>query len=874
MDSLPDELKPTLIRQGLRIADQLTPSGIKKLFEAAPVEFRDELIPALLRSAQLVNDEGRLMILTLLAPVLASELWPKVLEEVVAKIEDRWRLFDAAELLAKYLSAETLGAVLSSGYRVGEWISSMWVGAFAPFADKQSLREALETAGVCAANERTSYEAIEALIAIASHLDEDSIHRGLYIAQHLQDAEQRVQWLAILDAVAQQKKSSNKQTASDTMSSSKNVGARANHEQQATLDQQASLSGLQAIAELQDMHKRYTGLKQLVPRLARNVLPGLVSSLPDLLPGWPGGALTLLSLIVPRLDDRERERALSGLAPLLSRIPSGESGLNEDLDRLAPYLSEAVLSETLVLARQVRDEKAQNDAMVALLPHLSTEMKEHVLKLSLKLFDEDPLHFELPDVLPHLAQEQIEALLDKILTLVDKDRIGSEEQLVVIARGTPTGYARVCESLLDLGPGIDPSRGHYLFEALIPKLTGPTRNKALESWLATGPIIIGRGLKTVAKYLTEAHLLQLMRIGNQVRTAFAKADNLQTLSTILPMNLLEEAPEMAQSIEEREYKVQALAALKARKLARFSEEIPEATRHKLAEEVLSLVRESASDDLLAEIGGFLSQDRLREAIDVPVSIRGGAEFLSRLGKVASFLDQELATEALHRVGQCAADSFLRIQVLLDLLPLVPANLRDTVIEEAAEKTLSVSDAIAYEVQVEDLWTVSHHISTDLLRRLLTGARERNIENYAVIGGYWALSERVPLDEAKQLRSTAFALVHAVDSASLRKKALERLGIFDEAQRAQWLLEVLSSEPKSGPEKNWLNTEQVRLEMGALPATVRLRIWNDVLRQMETMSRPKMLEHLSELLPVLTICDRNNWGDEALKAIEDAARWWR
>ena len=1160
-DSLPDDHKLALIHEGLRFADELGPSGVKKLFEAVPVESREELIPALVDIAMVVDDEGRLMILSLLAPILQSDQdqWLKVLKEIVYKIEDHQPLREAADILAKYLSAETIGAVLSSGYKAGIYINPGWVRAFAPYADKQALREALETVGACAANDRTSYMAAVALGAIAPHLDDDSLRRAFHIAQHLQDANDRLTWLQILapyadqqalrqtleaarecaanadinetvsvvlgeiaphldedslrsafhiaqhlqdandrltwlrifapfgdkqalrealetagacaandrtsymaavalgaiaphldddslrrafhiaqhlqDAVsrlswlqilapyadqqalrqtleaarecAANKKTryqayqavkalidivphldegslriafdiaqhlqdandrlswlrilapyadqqalrlaleaarecaANKKTryqayqavkalidivphldegslriafdiaqhlqdANDRLSwlrilapcadqhvlrqaleAARECGANGetnyqvvqaftdiaphldegslriafdiaqhllnvrqrsrclfilnevthqkdsrtdedqpdrtysstaesiplNHEMQSAIEPKVSQSKIEAVTTIQDTYQRYVELKKLVPRLAQGVLPGLLSSLPDLMSGSRELELDLLSLTVARLNERDRGHALSNLAALLSQIPGGAARLNEALERLAPYLPEVVLSETLVLSRQIRDSRARNYSMQALLPYLSAEQKEQVLGRSLELFEKDPLGFDLAGVIPHLPQKRTEAILHRIAPYLKTD-FTSEQQLMVIARETPPEYQRVFEELVNVAPRFS-NKFHrtQLLETLIPKVTSSARDRAIDCWLEIGPRIIdARGLGAVVPHLSEAHLRRLMHIGDEATSTRVRAARLTTLGPFLPSNLVAEALQMARRLDNKADGVNALAQLKAG--------LP--------------------------------------VLDTHASRR---------------LEPNRAREAIDQVREHSADSYVRIQTVLNALPLVPENERDRLIEEAAERTLQVSDALAYEFQVADLWTVAHHISTSLLQRLVAGAEERRVANDTLIDGYRVLAERLPPSEAAKLRSDAAALAHMVDWPPTRKELLERLGRFDETQRARWLLDALGTEPDRAVNNTELSTNKLLPEMSALSIGAQLSVWNGFLRRLHTLTRPNMLARLSERLPLLQVFGGRDWAEQALKAITDAGRWW-
>lgn len=297
----------------------------------------------------------------------------------------------------------------------------------------------------------------------------------------------------------------------------------------------------------------------------------------------------------------------------------------------------------------------------------------------------------------------------------------------------------------------------------------------------------------------------------------------------------------------------------------------------LVEEILSLICESENTVLigstLKDIGCFLSRGQLCDAMVIVNRLRE-SDRLSVLGNIATFLDQELAMKALDQVRECMPDSIFRTQAILDLLPRIPLNLHDKVIEEAAEKTVQVSDALVYEIHVEDLWTVADHISTKLLRRLVAGARERQIANVVLIHGYRVLAERLPLNEVIPLRSEVAALVHTVDSPQTRKKLMEDLGMFDEIQSVRWLIEVLTSETKRETNHSEMNTSQLISEISALPMAAQLGVWNDCLRCLDTITREKMFESLRELLPLLQNFGAYDWAEQALKTIEDVAHWWR
>ena len=1094
-DNLPDDHKLALIHEGLRIADELGPSGLKKLFEATPEEFRRQLIPAIVDIAPAVGDEGRLMIVSLLAPVLQSDQdqWLRILKEVVYKIKDQKWLREVADILAKYLSAETIGAILSLGYSGGNRINVKWVGAFAPHADKQALLEALEAVSQCAptqdpydptcympsealreiaprldeeslrrafhiaqqlqdANDRLSwlrilapyankqelretlelagqraadggtydidFEALreitprldeeslrrafhiaqqlqdpnsrlswlrilapyankqelretlelagqraadggtyniafEALREITPHLDEESLRRAFHIAQQLQDPNSRLSWLrilapyankqelretlelagqraadvgtyniafkalreitprldeeslrrafhiaqqlqdandrlswlrilaphadqhvlrhaleaarecgakgetnyqvveafidiaphlnkdsfriaydiaqnllnirqrlmcmSVLNKVTDKKDSSTNESHPDRTYSSTGESMPLNHEAQSAIDAKVSRSKIEAVTAISDNYQRYVELKKLIPRLSQDILASLLSSLPELMSGSPEYELSLLSFIVPRLNEKERGHAISHVTELLTLIPSGTANENEALKCLAPYMTKVVLSETLVLLRQIRDARPLNRSMVSLLPYLSTEMKEKVLGRSLELFEKDPLGFHFVGVIPYLSQQQIEALLARIIPYLETREIESRQQLLTIAKEAPSAYQHVFEEIVNIAPRFSNKFDRTgLLENVIPKVSGLARNRAIEIWLAIGPRIIdSNGLRTVVPHLSEAHLRQLMTIAVKASSTDVRVARLSKLGPFLPASLVPEALEMAKRIDEKADGVNALAKLK--------DSLP--------------------------------------VMDTPAG---------------RSLEQEYARKALERVKEYKADSYVRIQELIDVLPYnkVPETERDKVIEEAAERTLHVSDAFAYGIQVEDLWAVAPHISTELLRRLVTGARERQVANYILIEGYRVLAERLPPSEATQLRSEAADLVHTVDWLSTRKRLMESLGIFDEMQRTRWLIEVLSREPEPGVDNHQLYTDRLRQEINALSGTAQLSVWIGFLRGLEKMPRPKMLARLHERLPLLQVFGGSDWADQALKAITDVGRWWR
>jgi hypothetical protein len=891
-----DNTKPLLLRELLPVANELEPKDFREIFQTTPHDFLGEFIPALLNRARDLSDGHRVATLTVVAPHLTGELLEETLN-VVARIDDEWKLRDAVATLAPHMTAVTLDEAISWGYKTGQNVNPKWVTAFAPYVEKPALHKALAATAECAkSGDHFVFDrALMALSGMAPYLDEEMLEIALLMSESLLDPSARFSWInALYPHLSEDLQKRAHRIVSDSEEFNSEFVEKAikvlstmfseeptltPHDiEEAEYDEVKSRQKLQQVSMMKYTYERGKALQELIPRLSPFVFDDLLKYLPTL---WEGHQLICLSLIVPRLLEKDRSRVLSELPEMVARAGRDED-VGKAIEHLIPYTTDEIIRKTIYRVQRIGDDENQVLMLIALLPELPVATQDSVRGNLLDRILSHPKRAGLLEIFPYLTETEAEAALNDILLWSDPTEQQMEELLLGIAKKIPAHFEGTIQKLL--AASARTSRRLALLDSLIPKLKDDHRNKAIEQWLALGPSAIDAGaLDNIVPHLSNGQLCHLLQLADR-GIASVRARRLAKVVRCMPEHLVEQALQLANSIKD--------PSDKAYVIANALDIVREERRSAMVEQILQLIYEAGSNVLehgfilAREMGRYLTRDQLRGILEfIKRKPRKGR--LSVIVELIPYVDDELAHLALEFVQSCEQSDFNRTYTTLELLAHLPANVQETVIQQVAEEILHVKDAFTFKSQLDDLLENADRMPIQLLRRLVSACQQMEAASvqfpkagssdsygaYVLIKAYTALCPRVSETEAAELRQKAIPLLQNIDSAFWRKELMERLGIFNDRRRAQWFEDALIEEPDYRIVSTTEDLKKLFTEITMLPLEERLALWNGVLRRFESRGRPETLQSLRRFLRIVGSFDSGTCSEMALEAIEDVFRWW-
>ncbi|MFB2807360.1 NB-ARC domain-containing protein [Microcystis sp. BLCC-F209] len=609
-------------------------------------------------------------------------------------------------------------------------------------------------------------------------------------------------------------------------------------------------------------------------------LTRFVSRLPEVLPE----ALAVARGIG---DEFDRARALTGLAPYLpevlpealeiARAIRDESRRAEALTGLAPYLPENLLREALEVARGIGHEYNRARALTGLAPYLPEVLPE-ALEIARGIGDEYYRARALTGLAPYLPESLLPEALevargigDEYYRAIALTRFVSRlpevlPEALAVARGIGDEDKRI-KAWIDLAPHFPESLLPEALEVAKEIRSESTRTKALT----------GLGLH-LPEVLPEA--LELARV---IDDKFSRAEALTGLAPYLP-EVLPEVLELAEAIDDDDFLAASIV------LADLAVRLPRS----LLPEALKVARgigyESFRAEALTGLAPHLPVSLLPEALKVARGIGHEYPRAGALTGLAPHLPESLLPEALE-IARGIGNEYPRAGALTRLARHLPE-----VLPEALEAARGIGDE---KDRAEALTGLAPHLP-EVLPEALEAARGIGNENYRA-KALTQLSRHLPevLPEALEVARgignenyrakalTGLALHLPVSlPVSLLPEALEiARGIGDEKDRAEALTGLAPYLPESLlPEAlevaRGIGNQSYRADvLKALtatltPANVDLSFWQDVLQALGTLTRPKFLETIPNLVPLILHFGGEVALREVYQSIRDVSRWWR
>ncbi|MCA2693527.1 NB-ARC domain-containing protein [Microcystis sp. M034S2] len=522
-------------------------------------------------------------------------------------------------------------------------------------------------------------------------------------------------------------------------------------------------------------------------------------------------------------DEDDRAKALRELAPyVLEVLPEAleiARGIGDEyscakaLTGLALYLPE-VLLEALEVARAIGDECDRAEALTELAFYLP-EMLLEALEVARAIGDECDRAKALTELAPYLPKVLPEAL--------------------EIARAFEYGCDRA-EALTELAP--------YLPESLFPEALEIARAIADEHSCA-------RALTELAPYLPESLFLEALEIARGIgystelpiwRKKEIRAEALTKLVPYLPESLFMKALEIARGIGNEYFCAKALIGLAPH-----------------LSEALTIAR--AFEDERNRVWALIwlapyFPEVLPEALATAKTIEYERDCVWALTELAPYFP-EVLPEALE-IARGIEDEYDddRAWALIWLAPYFP---------EVLPEALATAKTIEYEGdRVRALTGLAPYLPESLLSEALEVARaiEYKYEREKV------LTELVTyLPES--LLPEALEIVRAIEYEGDRASVLRGL--------APHLPVVL---PKALAVAREIGSEEYRarvleaLTATLTPANVDLSFWQDILHALGTLTRPKFLETIPNLAPLILHFGGEVALREVYQSIRDVSRWWR
>jgi hypothetical protein len=632
-------------------------------------------------------------------------------------------------------------------------------------------------------------------------------------------------------------------------------------------------------------------------------LTGLAPYLPEVLPEaleaargigdeyYRAEALTELAPYLPEVlpealeiargigDEYNRARALTGLAPYLPEVlPEAleiARGIGNECYRaraltgLAPHLPESLLPEALEIARGIGSENYRAEALTQLAPHLPEVLPE-ALEVARGIGDEDYRARALTGLAPHLPEVLPEAL-EVARGIGDEDYRAEAltglapylpevlPEALEAARGIGDEYYRA-EALTELvshlpevlPEALEAARGigdeYYRAEALTELVSHlpEVLPEALEAARGIGDEYYrAEALTELVSHLPESLLPEALAIARGIRDESDRAYELTFLAPHLPVSLLPEALEIARGIGNEYYRAWALTRL----APYLPEVLPEAL------EIARGIRDESDRAYELTLLAPYLPEVLPEALEIARGIGDEKDRGRALTRLAPHLPVSLLPEALE-IARGIGDEYPRAWALTELAPHLPVSL----LPEALEIARGIGD------EKDRAWALTElapHLPVSLLPEALAIARGIGDESDRAL----ALTGLAP--HLPEVLPEALEIARGIGYEYPRALALTGL--------APYLPEVLPEalEIARGIGDEYFRAKALKALTATLtPANVDLSFWQDVLQALGTLTRPKFLETIPNLVPLILHFGGEVALREVYQSIRDVSRWWR
>ncbi|MFN7565965.1 MAG: NB-ARC domain-containing protein [Microcystis sp.] len=378
------------------------------------------------------------------------------------------------------------------------------------------------------------------------------------------------------------------------------------------------------------------------------------------------------------------------------------------------------------------------------------------------------------------------------------------------------------------------------------------------------------GLRKIIPYLTPTLLSEALEIARGIGDEYNRAEALTGLAPHLPESLLPKALEIARAIEDESSRAKGLTPQmrrdlnqlaqirneddRARALTRLAPHLPE-----VLPETLEIARAIEDEDdrvrALTALAPHLPVSLLPEALKIARGIEDQFFRALALTGLAPRLP-EVLPEALE-IARAIRDESRRAEALTGLAPYLPENL----LREALEIARGIGDEDNRALALTDL---APHLPEILLPEALEVARGIRDESDRATALTW-LAPYLP----ESLLPKALAVARDIWSESSRVEALIGLA----PHLPQVLPEALEAARGIGGESDRAKALKA-LTATLTPANVDLSFWQDVLQALGTLTRPKFLETIPNLVPLILHFGGEVALREVYQGIRDVSRWWR
>ncbi|MFO0291085.1 MAG: NB-ARC domain-containing protein, partial [bacterium] len=567
--------------------------------------------------------------------------------------------------------------------------------------------------------------------------------------------------------------------------------------------------------------------------------------------------------LIAALVKQEIWTPAQGLAYVRQNQDDGEQAAG--LRKIIPYLTPTLLSEALEIARGIGDEYNRAEALTGLAPHLPESLLPKALEIARAIEDESSrakgLTPQMRRDLNQLAQIRNEDDRARALTRLAPHLPEVLPETLEIARAIEDEDDRV-RALTALAP--------HLPVSLLPEALAVARAIGNEYHRA-------RALTGLAPHLPEV-LPEALAVTRAIGNEYPRAGVLGVLRELaphLPVSLLPEALEIARAIGDEYYRATALTGL----APHLPEVLPEA---------LAVARAIGNGYHRAEALTGLAPhlpSLLPEALEIARGI-GNEYYRARaLTGLAPHLSEALLSEALE-IARAIWDKYDLGRALTGLAPDLP---------EVLPEALEAARGIGFEYHRAEALTGLAPYLPEVLPEALEIARGiRDEDNRAR-----ALTNLVP--HLPEVLPEALAVARGIGNEYPRALALTGLvphlpevlpealavarGIGDEDNRALALTNLaphlpVSLLPEALEIARGIGFEYHRaLALKALtatltPANVDLSFWQDILHALGTLTRPKFLETIPNLVPLILHFGGEVALREVYQSIRDVSRWWR
>lgn len=386
----------------------------------------------------------------------------------------------------------------------------------------------------------------------------------------------------------------------------------------------------------------------------------------------------------------------------------------------------------------------------------------------------------------------------------------------------------------------------------------------------------------------------------------------------LPVELLAEVAELAQSKFKKKSEVYSLYA---RVLSKLAERLVEVGRPENALATVQEIREAASraETILELMPGLSMAGRGEEALQMVRKIRRNLarsqaleisriespEVLLKLSKLTRNLPLDLSEELeeAYAVARGTSDPYEKVFAFARVAPYFSAESRDTILAEAREIASNINDTVR---QCTALTLLVSLFEPPTKKEVLTEAFEKAQSIRNTSDRLFALIPLVPhltntgrrkmMIEVLRLASTvrderdriqALEMLTASASPILPEQVLELVkSIENDYYRARALVSAVHDLPSESLDEvllicKGLDMAETRIQVWAslsprlaqIPLDSLYPMWQSLIRSLASRSRQDLVSDLQGLEPVIAAIGGAEAVGETIRSIQDIGHWW-